>query len=303
MPPTIVVLAAGTSSRFGRPKQLEPIGPDGATLTDYLLFDAWRAGISRAVLVTRPEFDSQIVASARRRFARMEVLAVYQPDPSVVPGVPAGRRRPLGTGHAVLVAAPHVEGPFIAANSDDFYGRRALAVLTAHLDAPGLEAEHALAGYRLDGTLSSYGGVSRAVCVTDESGRLTDLVEVLGIRRTAGAAGGIEGRTADGVASRLSGGETVSMNLWGFRPAVFDVLRCGLKSFVDTLDPAEPDAGEFLLSDAVGGDVRAGRSRVRVLDAESEWFGLTFEQDLPEARRRAARLAADGSYPEALACI
>jgi dTDP-glucose pyrophosphorylase len=301
MPPTIVVLAAGTSSRFGRPKQLEPLGPDGATLTDYLLFDAHRAGISRAVLVTQPEVEGQLLANARRRVPDMEVVAVHQPAASDVPGAPAARTKPLGTGHAVLAAQPLVEGPFIVANADDFYGREALATLAAHLDDPIRAAEHAIAGYRLDATLSSFGGVSRAICATDGE-RLTGLEEVVGIRRTPGEGHGIEGRDVHGSPRRLTGAETVSMNLWGFRSSVFPALHSALQSFVGSLDPDDPDESEFLLSDTVGHEVRAGRARVRVLDAGSEWFGITFEQDLTDARRRVARLAGDGRYPVGRTC-
>ena len=51
MNPTILVLAAGMSTRYGRSKQLEPLGPSGETLVDYAVFDALRAGFSRVVLV------------------------------------------------------------------------------------------------------------------------------------------------------------------------------------------------------------------------------------------------------------
>ncbi|HQR46944.1 MAG TPA: NTP transferase domain-containing protein, partial [Thermoanaerobaculia bacterium] len=47
----LVVMAAGAGSRFGGLKQLVPVGPGGETLTDYAVYDAWRAGIRRAVFV------------------------------------------------------------------------------------------------------------------------------------------------------------------------------------------------------------------------------------------------------------
>ncbi len=53
--PTLVVLAAGLGTRYGDLKQLERVGPGGATPMEYALADAWRAGFGRGVVVVRPE--------------------------------------------------------------------------------------------------------------------------------------------------------------------------------------------------------------------------------------------------------
>ena len=36
--PALVILAAGVGSRYGGPKQIEPLGPGGATLLDYSVY-------------------------------------------------------------------------------------------------------------------------------------------------------------------------------------------------------------------------------------------------------------------------
>ena len=41
----LVVLAAGLSTRYGRLKQLDPMGPDGEAIMDYNVFDAARGTI------------------------------------------------------------------------------------------------------------------------------------------------------------------------------------------------------------------------------------------------------------------
>ena len=38
--PSLVVLAAGLASRYGKPKQLDAIGPNGEGIIDYCVFDA-----------------------------------------------------------------------------------------------------------------------------------------------------------------------------------------------------------------------------------------------------------------------
>ncbi|MDH3223894.1 MAG: NTP transferase domain-containing protein, partial [Gemmatimonadota bacterium] len=50
-PPTLVILAAGRSSRYGRLKQLDPIGPGGAALLDYAMYDGLEAGFGSVVVV------------------------------------------------------------------------------------------------------------------------------------------------------------------------------------------------------------------------------------------------------------
>ena len=109
-PLTLVILAAGLGTRFGGLKQLEPVGPGGNTLMDYSIYDAARAGFGRVVFVIRPELvDTFHSALATRYRSRLRVTFALQ-HMSLSPG-PA-RTRPLGTAHALLVAAPRISGPF-----------------------------------------------------------------------------------------------------------------------------------------------------------------------------------------------
>ena len=50
---TLVVLAAGMGSRYGGVKQMEGLGPTREVLLDYSVFDAIRAGFTKAVIVIR----------------------------------------------------------------------------------------------------------------------------------------------------------------------------------------------------------------------------------------------------------
>ena len=132
VPLTLVILAAGRSTRFGRLKQLTPIGPGGTALLDYALYDAALAGFSRFLLVIQEDlqadFDAHLHPAAT---AGLDLRYAYQSlsHPGLVDHPPPGRTRPWGTGHAVLAGAEHIDGPFALCNADDFYGRGAYAAL------------------------------------------------------------------------------------------------------------------------------------------------------------------------------
>src|SRR5256714_9401841 len=215
--PALVILAAGVGSRYGGPKQIEPVGPAGAILLDYSIYDARRAGFEAVVVVTRPE-----LATA---FERIGATVVIQRLDDVPGPVPAGRTKPWGTGHAVLAAAPEVGGPFAVVNADDFYGRdaftRAAEFLAAAHGGAG-SGTFANIAYPLRDTLSAAGGVNPPVCRADADGGLESLGAVVGIRRLDhGTDSGTDPR---GRPVRLAADALVSMNLWAFTPAVFAVL-------------------------------------------------------------------------------
>ena len=277
--PALVVLAAGLGSRFGGPKQLSPVGPSGETLLDYAIYDAMRAGFVHAVLVIREELGDAL----RAHVARVSGGAL--PVDYVVQQLDGRRTKPWGTGHAVLAARDAVDGAFAVCNADDYYGPRAYRLLAEHLTA-GRSSEYALAGYRLDQTLSEHGGVARAVASCGPDGLLTRLVEVKDVRRVEGLGLGIRGSTA---------GEQVSMNLWGFTPDVFAAIEEQFAAFLAAAGRA-PDA-EFLLSTALDEQVTAGRARLRVLAAPDRWLGMTFAADVPTVRDTLAALVRSGTYP------
>ena len=134
----LVVLAAGVGSRYGGPKQLDPVGPGGATLLDYAAFDARRAGFDRVVLVVREGMETEVRAAAGDRIGR-HVPVAYGVQTRALPRglvAPPGRTKPWGTGHATLAAAPLVDGPFAVINADDFYGPGSYRVLAAFLRQP-----------------------------------------------------------------------------------------------------------------------------------------------------------------------
>ena len=286
-------------SRYGGIKQLDAAGPGGATLMEYSLYDARRAGFGDVVFVIRDDLAEPFAALAAARFGKhISWRTVIQRLTDVPAGVtvPAGRAKPWGTAHAVLAAAGAVGGPFAVLNADDFYGAEAFAALSMFLrdHAQDRPPSWAVVGYRLRDTLSEAGGVNRGICRIGTDGWLESIEEVTGLEPSAD--GHYMGRGAAGP-RRLDGDALVSMNLWGFTPAVVDLLIDG---FVEFFRSADALAGEYLLPTVIHQAVRQGAARVRVLDPASQWFGMTYPADRPRVAVALRQLVAAGQYPERL---
>ncbi len=283
---SLVVLAAGMGSRYGGLKQVDPVGPAGETVLDYAVFDARRAGFTRVIFVIRRDFEALFRDTIGARYSgRMEVDYVFQSLDALPPGhaVPAGREKPWGTGHAVWCARAALPGNFAVINADDFYGADSFARLAAFLrEARG--GQFAMVGFRLANTLSEHGAVSRGVTVVAADGGLQAIVETHGI-------------TADqvGPGRRYTGAELVSLNCWGFTPALFAGLDAQFAAFLRD-HGAEPKA-EFYLPAAVSALVAPGAATVRVLPTTSTWFGVTYREDKPRVQAAIAELVRAGQYP------
>lgn len=263
---------------------------------DYSVLDGLRAGFTRAVFVVRRDIGDHFERSVAARYrAHVEVVTVFQDVDALPSGCagPAGRQRPWGTAHAVLAARQAVTGPFAVLNADDLYGREALGQVAAFLGAarPG---EHAVIGYQLGLAVSPSGPVNRALLEHRADGTLLQVREVEGLVQDPD--GWYSGRAA-GAVIRLSPRALVSMNLWGFTPAIFPVLENALRRFL-AAGPRE-DA-ECHLPGAVQDGVAGGTARVQVLPTTSRWCGMTHPSDRGWVRSRVAALVSAGFYPERL---
>jgi hypothetical protein len=283
---TLVLLAAGMGSRFGGPKQLEPLGPNGETIMDYSLHDATRAGFGRAVLVVRPEMREQFAAFVERWSARTPVRLVDQRiDPL--------RTKPWGTAHAVLATRDVIDEPFAVANADDFYGRASFETLGRFL----LERSgaYALVAYPIGVTLSPSGGVNRAVIRMSAEGDLTHVEEVRGIEQVDDRASYVE---SSGIRRDLALDAPISMNFWGFTPAIFGQLARAFDDF--RRDHTSDPKAEFLIPSVLQTLVSDGDARVVVLHGRGRWCGLTHPADREPAREFLRSLTEQGEYPSCL---
>jgi hypothetical protein len=296
---SLVVLAAGVGSRYGGPKQIDRVGPGGATLLDYAAFDAKRAGFERVILVVREGTEAEIREAAGDRIARHVPLAYAVQRDALPPGFssPPGRTKPWGTGHATLAAAPLLDGPFAVINADDFYGAGSYRVLADHLrnPRPGPRPEFAIVGFPLATTLSPDGPVSRGVCTVDRDGFLVSIREVLEIERDGDDAREID---ESGRGHGIPGTTPVSLNIWGFGKALLPALEDGFRRFLE--DNAGSTRAEYFLPAAVQAMVARGAARVRVLEGGGPWGGLTYPGDRPRLVALIESLAARGVYPRDL---
>jgi dTDP-glucose pyrophosphorylase len=163
--PTLLVLAAGMGSRYGGLKQIDPVGPNGETIIDYSIYDALRAGFGKLVFVIRRDIERPFKETVGARFEqRIPVEYVFQELDKLPPGfsVPPNRKKPWGTGQAILMAADVIREPFAAINADDFYGANSFRVLAEHLRSGA--GDCAMVGFTLRNTLSEFGSVARGVC-------------------------------------------------------------------------------------------------------------------------------------------
>jgi len=288
---TLLVMAAGMGSRFGGLKQLEAVGPSGETIIDYSVYNAIAVGINKVVFIIRRDFEKDFREKIANKYAgHIHVEFAFQ-DSNLLPdgfSCPIGREKPWGTGHAILSAADLIHEPFVAINGDDFYGPESFRVM-ANYYQNGAD-DFSMVAFKLDKTLSTFGGVTRGLC-TLKDGQLDTVIETDNLQKT-------EFGVSSDQEIELNGNEPVSMNFWGFTPVLFDYLR---KMFVDFLRTRGKELkSEFLIPTVINDLIQSGREKVRVLYSNDPWFGVTYKEDKSYVQGEIQKLVEKGVYPQNL---
>jgi choline kinase len=297
--PILVVLAAGMGSRYGGLKQMDKIGKSGEVLLDYSVFDAKRAGFTKVVFIIRHDIEKDFREIVLSRIKGIECELAFQELDSIIPvdvleaSRKAGRAKPWGTAHALLCARDKIDAPFTVLNADDFYGKEAFDVIGKYLADPNI-TDGAIVPYRLEMTLSPQGTVTRGVCEV-VNGCLGSVDELKSIEKKDGA---IFNTGADGKKQPLPADTPVSMNFWGFPVSIFPKLQNYFDDFLKT-SGAEPKS-ECYLPLAADWFIKNNYLKIRVLKADSEWFGVTYKEDRESAVNRIAQLVSQGVYPASL---
>lgn len=300
--PTLLILAAGMGSRYGGLKQIDSVGPSGETIMDYSIYDAIRAGFDKIVFIIRKDFEEAFREKIVSKYeGKIRIDLAFQ-DPLDLPAgcvFPEGREKPWGTAHAIRSARNVIDAPFAAINADDFYGAdafRRLAKFLSEVDVSAQPKRFAMVGYRLDQTLSENGSVARGICDVAADGKLIGVTEMTKIARKAD--GSIQNEEDPAAPVPLKGENLVSLNLWGFTPALFDGME---ERFAEWFKEHEGQLkAEWYIPFYVDELVKAGKATVEVLPTASSWFGVTYREDKSVVVEAIQKMVDAGEYPAKL---
>ena len=288
---TLLIMAAGMGSRYGGLKQLDSVGTSGETIIDYSVYDAIRSGFNKVVFIIRKDFEDDFKSQITEKYKdSIKVEFAFQelnnlPDNF---NIPAGRKKPWGTGHAILSAANIINEPFVVINGDDFYGLESYKVISEYYKNGG--KSFSMVAFELGKTLSDFGTVTRGLCTV--KGELLETVIETG-----------ELKWQDNVVTSnrnidLNGTEPVSMNMWGFTPDLFVYLKSMFKDFLDK--EGSEIKSEYLIPSVVNSLIEGNEKQVKVLRSSSSWFGVTYMNDKPYVVQKIEEFVGQGLYPKKL---
>lgn len=273
--PCLVVLAAGMGSRFGGDKQLAILGNTGRTLLHFSAMDAYDMGVRKLVLVIRPELIESLKQQVLLHFPKDLAVELVVQNPAELPGgfMVAARKKPWGTAHALWCARAAVANDnMIVINADDYYGARAMQLLVQHFSHA--TPDWAMVAFPLVRTLSAHGGVNRGVCVV-KNNYLQSVEEYCQITQQAAK---LVGKDTTATEVELDAAQPVSMNIWGFSPAIMLQLEQALVAFFQ----AKPDDKTECYLPAVVDKALQQQQQLTVYLSDERWFGVTYPADLPE---------------------
>jgi hypothetical protein len=297
MKPTLLILAAGMASRYGSMKQVDGFGPNGETIIDYSIYDAIKAGFGKITFIIREEFlDSFKAIFEPKLSGKVETDYVFQSYDLKPFGIDKEieRSKPWGTAHAVLAARNQVNEPFCVINADDYYGYDAFEKMAKFLTTEASDNQYSIIGYQIDKTLSEHGSVSRGVCRVDEQGNMVEIHERTEVYFKDG---NVYYKDATGE-YQLPNDTRVSMNFWGFTPAIFKQSEPMFKRFAEA-NENNPKA-EFFIPLVADELIKTGTASFKVIPTPSKWFGVTYKEDKPIVQASISELVNNGTYPSKL---
>lgn len=290
----LVIMAAGIGSRYGAGiKQLQKVGPQGEIIIDYSIHDALEAGFTKVIFIIRKDIEAEFKEAIGSRIEKVcPVAYVFQDNNDLPKGFVCSpdRKKPWGTGHAILACREILDVPFAVINADDYYGKTAFKnvyrFLAEHENTTG---QYCMAGFQIQNTLSENGTVTRGICQVNADNELLKVVETGGIRRTQ------SGQICSEDGTVLDGETPASMNLWGLTPDFLQALKDNFITFMQQTDPSDLKA-EYLLPSVIDQMLRSSQAVVKVLPTPDKWFGVTYAQDKDSVVEAFRQLTAEGVY-------
>ena len=136
---------------------------------------------------------------------------------------------------------------------------------------------------------------SRGMVTSWPESVLSVVKEMTKIVRTAN---GAENQEDPAAPVALTGDERVSMNLWGFTPALFAELEERFPAWLAA--NGDKPKSEWYIPFVVDELIHEGKAECSVLATDSRWFGVTYREDKPFVTGEIAKLVAAGEYPAPL---
>jgi NDP-sugar pyrophosphorylase family protein len=125
---TLLLMAAGSGSRYGKLKQFDDLGPAKEFLMEFSISDALKNSFNHIVVITKAANKTFLETHLSERLPSSVKLDVLVQD---IKDIPEGieltteREKPWGTAHAVWTARNVISGDFVIINADDYYGQNA----------------------------------------------------------------------------------------------------------------------------------------------------------------------------------
>lgn len=289
---TLLLMAAGSGSRYGKLKQFDELGPAKEFLLEFSIYDAIQFGFNHIVLVTKEtnkDFLQDYLSSRLPQSIKLDVVVQDINDiPSHISIDTSQREKPWGTAHAVWSARHIIDSDFVIINADDYYGKPAFKAASNFIDNNSSNSTYALVGYRLKDTLSDFGSVSRGVCSVNGE-KLISIEELTKIKAK-------DGIIKDEISDRILASDTiVSMNFWICNTSIFNYIETYFSNFLR--EPKNIDKSEIYLPFVAQEMMANGLININVIESNSNWFGVTYYDDKDEAVNTLAQLTKEGKYP------
>ena len=286
---TLLLMAAGSGSRYGKLKQFDDLGPNGEFLMEFAIYDAIQNNFEQIVVITKKENVSFLEEHLSKRIPSTIKLNVLAQELTDLPdGVTftGERKKPWGTAHAVWTARKVIDGPFVVINADDFYGQSAYKKAADFMKSN--DEAYALLGYTLKDTLSEHGSVSRGVCEVNGD-NLVSVQERLKLVQK-------ENNIIDEDTNlEFTGDEQASMNFWVCRPSIFDKIESEFRIFLK--DDDRIANSELYIPLMIQEMLQAKEIEVKCIPSGGDWFGVTYASDKEKAMSSLKEKSESGKYP------
>jgi len=290
---TLLLMAAGSGSRYGKLKQFDGLGPNEEFLMEFSIFDAIENQFDHIVIVTKAEnqnFLQQYMDNRLPNNVKVDVITQSIDDTPDGVKIETTREKPWGTAHAVWSARHLIQGDFVIINADDYYGKPAFSA-AADFIRNNDNNSFGLVTYSLGDTLSEHGSVSRGVCKVDED-KLISIEEFTKIES-------IKGEIMDQHSGlSLHSEDLVSMNFWVCNDKIFNYIDDYFTSFLSIADNLEKS--EIYLPFVIQEMMVQRAVDVTVIQVKSPWFGVTYFNDKLSAQEAIQKFSDEGLYTSPL---